>query len=64
MVRSMKAERKTKKQLINELAELHQRIAELEASAAEYKQIEKEIHESEGSFNRVQRYHHINYEMR
>jgi len=39
----MKDENKTKAQLINELAELRQRIAELEASEAERKRAEEEI---------------------
>ncbi len=38
----MKDARKTKEQLINELAELRQRIAELEASETEYNRAEKE----------------------
>lgn len=37
----MKDEGKTKKQLINELPELRQRINELEVSVDEYEQVEK-----------------------
>jgi PAS domain S-box-containing protein len=51
----MKAENKTKKQLINELAELRQRIVELEACEAKHEHVEKQLHESEASFNRAQR---------
>jgi PAS domain S-box-containing protein len=40
----MKDEHKTKEQLINELAELRQRIAELEAIEAERKRAEEELH--------------------
>jgi PAS domain S-box-containing protein len=46
-VRKMKYERKTKDQLIKELAELRQRIAELEASETERKQAEEALRESE-----------------
>ena len=41
----MKKEKKTKGQLISELAKLRQRIAELEKSEAEHKRVEQEIRE-------------------
>ena len=43
----MKNEDKTKAQLINELAESRQRVAELEAAEAEHKQAEKNLQENE-----------------
>ena len=43
----MKDDRKTKKQLINELAELRQRVAELEAVETERKRAEEALRESE-----------------
>lgn len=43
----MKDENKTKQQLINELLELRQRIAELETLEAEHKNIEESLRESE-----------------
>jgi PAS domain S-box-containing protein len=43
----MKDKDKTKKQLINELAELRQRIAELEASETERKRVQEALRESE-----------------
>lgn len=39
----MKDENKTKGQLINELIELHQHIAELETSETERKRVEEEL---------------------
>jgi hypothetical protein len=42
----MKYKNKTKEQLINELAELHQRIEDLEAEATERKQLEAEIQDA------------------
>jgi len=44
---------KTKEQLLNELAELRQRVAELEASEAERRRVEEALRESE------ERYRHI-----
>lgn len=41
-VREMKDERKTKKQLVGELAELRRRIAELEAAETERARLEEE----------------------
>jgi diguanylate cyclase (GGDEF)-like protein/PAS domain S-box-containing protein len=46
----MKYKKKTKEQLITELVELHQRIADLEASEVERKLIEKEIRESKARY--------------
>jgi PAS domain S-box-containing protein len=46
----MKDQDKTKEQLIDELAELRQRVAELEASEAERKQTEEALWESEAHF--------------
>jgi PAS domain S-box-containing protein len=46
----MKNKVKTKGQLINELVELRQRIAELEASETERKQAEKALRESENTY--------------
>jgi PAS domain S-box-containing protein len=43
----MKDKDKTKEQLINELAELRQRIAELEASETEHKRVQEALRESE-----------------
>jgi PAS domain S-box-containing protein len=43
----MKDEKKSKKQLIEELAEMHQRVAKLEASQTKRKQADKLIRESE-----------------
>jgi PAS domain S-box-containing protein len=45
----MKDESKTKKQLVNELAELRRRAAELEASEAEQQRVEEALMESEQS---------------
>ncbi|MFZ3135962.1 MAG: hypothetical protein WA126_01070 [Thermodesulfovibrionales bacterium] len=42
----MKYKDKTKEQLINELAELHQHIEDLEAEATERKQLEAEIQDA------------------
>jgi phage regulator Rha-like protein len=42
----MKDERKTKEQLINELVEMRQRIAELEASETERKRTEEALRRS------------------
>jgi len=44
---------KTKKQLINELMELHQRIAELEKSEARYMRAEEELRESEKRYKEL-----------
>jgi two-component system cell cycle sensor histidine kinase/response regulator CckA len=46
----MKDEHKTKEQLINELVELRQRVAELEASEAERVQAEEELQENEEKY--------------
>ena len=46
----MKEEQKTKKQLINEIKELRQRIAELEKKEMEHKQIEIKLRESEEKY--------------
>lgn len=46
----MKKEDKTKEQLINELVELRQRIAELEKVAAERKRAEEALRDSEGKY--------------
>jgi diguanylate cyclase (GGDEF)-like protein/PAS domain S-box-containing protein len=43
----MNDKKKTKEQLINELVELQQRIAELEKSEAEHKRLEEDLQESE-----------------
>ena len=48
----MKDEGKTKVQLIKELMELRQRVAELEASEAHLKNVEKELRESEERFRK------------
>jgi len=42
----MKYKDKTKEQLINELAELHQRIADLEAEATKHKKAEESLREA------------------
>ncbi len=47
----MKDEEKTKDQLINEIAELRQRIAELEASETERERTEEELRESENKYH-------------
>ena len=44
----MEGEDKTKEQLVNEVAELRQRIAELEAAEVERKRVEKKSHEYSG----------------
>ncbi len=44
---------KTKEQLIEELAELHQRVAELEVSEAERKRAEEMLRESEGKYRHL-----------
>ena len=49
----MKDKDKTKKQLINELMELHQRIAELEKSEARYMRAEEELRESEKRYKEL-----------
>ncbi|MFC2019100.1 PAS domain S-box protein [Chloroflexota bacterium] len=46
----MKDEDKTKEQLVDELVEMRQRIAELEALEAEHKQVEMSLRESEAHF--------------
>lgn len=40
----MKDQNKTKKQLIIELMELRQRVAELEASEADHTRVDEELH--------------------
>lgn len=45
----MRDQNKTKKQLINELAELRQKIAELETSESRRKQAEEALRESGGN---------------
>jgi len=49
-VNKMKEKYKTKEQLINELAEMRRRIAELEKSETEHKQAEEALRESENKF--------------
>lgn len=49
-VNKMKDKYKTKEQLINELAEMRRRIAELEKSETEHKQAEEVLRESENKF--------------
>jgi len=49
-VNKMKDKYKTKEQLINELAEMRRRIAELEKSETEHKQVEEVLRESENKF--------------
>jgi PAS domain S-box-containing protein len=49
----MKDENKTKGQLVNELAELRQRVAALEALEAERKQAEEALRDSEERFRRL-----------
>jgi len=49
-VNKMKDKYKTKEQLINELAEMRRRIAELEKSETEHKQVEEALRESENKF--------------
>src|SRR4030042_4192180 len=49
----MEDENKTKKQLVNELLELRQRIAELEKSEKQYKLIEQAVNESEQKFRNI-----------
>ena len=49
-VNKMKDKYKTKEQLINELAEMRRRIAELEKSETEHKQAEEALRESENKF--------------
>ena len=49
----MKDEHKTKKQLIEELVELRQRIAELEALETKLKQPEEALRESEERFKHI-----------
>jgi PAS domain S-box-containing protein len=49
----MKGKHKTKEQLISELAQMRQRMAELEASEAERKRIEQALRESEEKFSKV-----------
>ena len=46
-------EKKTKKQLLNELAEMRQRAAELEASEDKYKQARNALLESESRFRSI-----------
>jgi PAS domain S-box-containing protein len=48
----MKDEGKTKVQLIKELMELRHRVAELEASEADHKRVERELRESEERFRK------------
>src|SRR4030042_3432624 len=49
----MKDANKTKKQLVNELLELRQRIAELEKSEKQYKLVEQALNESEQKFRNI-----------
>ncbi len=49
----MKDEEKTKEQLISELAEMRQRVAELEALEAEHKRAERALRESEERFRNI-----------
>ena len=49
-VNKMKDKYKTKEQLINELAEMRRRIAELEKSETEHKQAEEALRQSENKF--------------
>ena len=49
----MKDENKTKKQLVHELLELLQRIAELGKSEKQYKLIEQALNESEQKFRNI-----------
>ena len=49
-VNKMKEKYKTKEQLINELAEMRRRIAELEKSETEHKQAEEALRQSENKF--------------
>lgn len=49
----MKDENKTNEQLVNELVELRQRIADLEKSEAERKRMEDELRESEERYKRL-----------
>jgi len=49
----MKDQDKTKEQLINELVEMRQRVAELEASETERKRAEKALQESEARYRAV-----------
>ncbi|WP_287587719.1 PAS domain S-box protein, partial [Candidatus Borrarchaeum sp.] len=49
----MNNENKTKEQLIAEMIELRQRIAELEASEIQYKQVEKALKESEDKYSTI-----------
>jgi len=44
---------KTKEQLMTELSELHQKIAELEASEIHHKQIEEALKESEDKYSTI-----------
>ena len=46
----MKSKEKTKEQLIDELAKLHQQIVKLENSVVEYQQVEESLRESEEKF--------------
>ena len=50
---SMKDEHKTKEQLINDLVELHQKIAELKAVQAERKKAEEALRESEERYREL-----------
>ena len=49
----MKGEDKTKEQLINELAGLRQRVAELETLESERKRVEEALRESESRFSNI-----------
>ncbi|MFC2022141.1 ATP-binding protein [Chloroflexota bacterium] len=49
----MKDKQKTKQQLIDELAEMHQRTAEFEASETERKRVENELRESEKRYREL-----------
>jgi PAS domain S-box-containing protein len=53
LLKLLKVEEKTKEQLNNELVELHQRIAELEASEIKRKEIEKALQKSEERFRQI-----------
>ena len=49
----MKDESKTKKQLINELVELRQRIIELEKQSTKHKHVEESLQESEEKYREL-----------
>ena len=52
----MEDQDKTKKQLMNELAELHQRVAELETANAQRVRLEEELQESSHQLESRQRF--------